>query len=147
MEFKGVETEKSATKLTRIVSVAIGIILFVFEIIICVQYAANNPRPALWKIIGLVGCSVILDALCFVEMYFVKTFKARIVIYCIDFVFLLLICTLTGSTYLAGLYCVILSQFYLNVVDFKSKIIVFVSSCVMFVVTCVVGWLITHSEI
>lgn len=147
MEFKDGETEKSATKLTRILSVAIAVILFVFEIIICVQYAANSPKPAVWKIAGLAGCFVILDMLCFAEMYFVKTLKARIVIYSFDFVFLLLICTLTGSTYLAGLYCVILSQFYLNVVDFKSKIIVFVSSCVMFSVTCVVGWLITHSDI
>ncbi len=146
MENKNASESLISPKLTKALSIIIGIILFVFEIIICVQYAVKKPGPELWEVISLVCCSIILDALCFFEMYFIKTLKARIAVYAIDFVFLLCICLLTGSTYLAGLYCVILSQLYINIADLKTKVIVFVSSCVLFVVTCAIGWSITVSE-
>lgn len=143
----------NTAKFTQIVGLCIGVILIVFEIIICAQYANLEPMPAAWKIASLVGCSVILDVLFFVEYYYVKRIKARIAVYCFDILFLLLICGLTGSTYLAGLYCVFLSLFYLNVEDMKPKTIVFVSSCVLYIVTSVVGWFllnmrgVTYSEI
>lgn len=146
MENKNASESLISPKLTKALSIIIGIILFVFEIIICVQYAVKKTGPELWEVISLVCCSIILDALCFFEMYFIKTLKARIAVYAIDFVFLLCICLLTGSTYLAGLYCVILSQLYINIADLKTKVIIFVSSCVLFVVTCAIGWSITVSE-
>ena len=124
--------------------VGVGVVLFVFEVIICAQYVSLKPMPAVWKIVSLVGCSVALDVLCLVELYAIKTLKARIAVYCVDFVFLLFVCALTGSTYISALYCVILSQFYINIEDFKTKIVAFVLSCVMFIVTCVVGWFINQ---
>ena len=122
----------------------IGVILVIFEGIICTQFIGLKPRPDVWKIVSLVGCIVALDILSFVELYFIKALKGRIVVYCFDFVFLLFICALTGSSYLAALYCVILTSLYINVADFRTKIIVFVSSCVSFVVTCVVGWFLNN---
>ncbi|MDE7380225.1 MAG: sensor histidine kinase [Clostridia bacterium] len=138
------ENKDVKSRFTKIVTAVIGVILLVFEVIICVQYVSVDPMPAHWKIAALAVCSVALDVLCFVEMLRIKTLKSRIVVYCFDFVFLLFICSLTGSTYLAGLYCVILSQLYLNVDDFKTNIAVFIASCVMYVVTCVVGWFILN---
>lgn len=144
---------KNAARFTQIVGLCIGVILIVFEIIICAQYASPEPMPEVWKICALVGCSVVLDVLFFVEYYYIKRLKARITVYCFDFLFLLLICALTGSTYIAGLYCVFLSLFYLNVDDMKTKIVVFVSSCVLYIVTSIVGWFllnmrgVTYAEI
>ncbi len=143
MEYKG-KIISNPARFTRVLGVGVGVVLFVFEVIICAQYVSLKPMPAVWKIVSLVGCSVALDVLCLVELYAIKTLKARIAVYCVDFVFLLFVCALTGSTYISALYCVILSQFYINIEDFKTKIVAFVLSCVMFIVTCVVGWVINQ---
>lgn len=143
MEYKG-KIISNPAKFTRVLGVGVGVVLLVFEVIICAQYVSLKPMPAVWKIVSLVGCSVALDVLCLVELYAIKTLKARIAVYCVDFVFLLFVCALTGSTYISALYCVILSQFYINIEDFKTKIVAFVLSCVMFIVTCVVGWVINQ---
>lgn len=143
MEYKG-KIISNPARFTRVLGVGVGVVLLVFEVIICAQYVSLTPMPAVWKIVSLVGCSVALDVLCLVELYAIKTLKARIAVYCVDFVFLLFVCALTGSTYISALYCVILSQFYINIEDFKTKIVAFVLSCVMFIVTCVVGWFINQ---
>lgn len=143
MEYKG-KIISNPAKFTRVLGVGVGVVLLVFEVIICAQYVSLKPMPAVWKIVSLVGCSVALDVLCLVELYAIKTLKARIAVYCVDFVFLLFVCALTGSTYISALYCVILSQFYINIEDIKTKIVAFVLSCVMFIVTCVVGWVINQ---
>ncbi len=143
MEYKG-KIISNPARFTRVLGVGVGVVLLVFEVIICAQYVSLKPMPAVWKIVSLVGCSVALDVLCLVELYAIKTLKARIAVYCVDFVFLLFVCALTGSTYISALYCVILSQFYINIEDLKTKIVAFVLSCVMFIVTCVVGWFINQ---
>lgn len=135
-------------KLFKIVAAFISVLLIVFEVIICVQFVSSASIPAWipknWAIALLVSCFVILDALCLVDLYAIKTLTARIVVYVIDFVILLFICTLTSSPYLSALYCVILSELYLNVEDMRTKIIVFAVSCVMFVITLVIGWFLCH---
>lgn len=143
MEIKG-KILNNPARFIRILGAVIGFLLLIIETIICVQFISVKPEPATWKIISLIGCVIAVDVLCLIELFLIKTLKARIVIYCFDFVFLLFICSLTGSSYLAGLYCVILSQLYLNVEDFRTKVVVFVSSCVVFAVTCVLGWFINH---
>lgn len=131
-------------RLARIVGVCIGVLLIVLEVIIVTQYVSLLPRPELWKILSLAGCFIALDVLYFVEVFLIKTLLARLLIYATDFVFLLFINALTGSAYFAGLYAAILTQFYLNVEDMKSKSVVLVLSSVMFIVTCVLGWFINH---
>lgn len=138
---------KNPTRFIKIMGAIIGVILLIIESIIFAQFAGLSPKPEVWKIISLAGCLLVIDVLCFVELYLIKTMRARIVIYCFDFIFLLFVCAITGSSYLAALYCVILSQLYLNVEDFKTKTITFVSSCLAFAATCVVGWFIIHTKI
>lgn len=116
---------------------AAGILLVVLEIIIGVQYAAADP--ALWSILLLAACSVALDVLFLVEMVSVRKYATRITLYSIDFALLLVVCSLTGNTYIAALYCVILTQLYINVDAFKAKTIVFIASCAAFLVTIVIG--------
>lgn len=145
MEFKG-KILNNPTRFTLILGAVIGVILLIFEGIICAQYLNVKVLPAMWKILSLIGCMVALDALCMVELFLAKTLRVRIVIYCFDFIFLLFICLLTGSSYLAGLYCVILSQLYLNVEDFRTKIGVFVVSCVAYAATYFFGWFINYTS-
>ena len=138
---------KNGNKFTRIFGACIGLILIVLEMIICAQYISLDPRPDSWRIWLLIGSSVAIAVLYFVEFYAIKTIKARIAVYCFDYVFLLIICVLTGSAYLAGLYGVILSQLYINVEEMKTKIIVLVITCVIFILTCVVGLFINRMRV
>ncbi|MCM1546502.1 MAG: sensor histidine kinase [Clostridiales bacterium] len=130
----------NSVRLTRAAGIVVGLILIIFEGIICTQFINTKSLPAVWKIISLFGCIIVLDVLCVVEFCLVKTLKARIVIYSFDFVLLLFICVITGSSYLSALYCVILTQLYFNVDDFKTKVIVFVTSCLLFALTYLLAW-------
>lgn len=134
-------------KFLRFIGICISVLLIVFEIIIGVTFISIKPMPDAWKIASLIVSMVVLDVLCLVEVYCIKTLHARIVLYAFDFLCLLFICAITGSAYLSALYVVILSQLYLNVEDIKTKAIVFVSSCVSFVAMCIVGWLLNHMRV
>lgn len=137
---------KSHSRFAVIAGIIIAVMLIVLEIIVCVQYVLIKPVPPAWGIALIVVCEFLLDVL-FITEILVKTFKVRIVIYSADFVLLLVISVLSSSVYISALYCVILSQFYLSVKDFKSKLSVFIASCVMFVITCCVGWVINHKQV
>ncbi len=141
-------TVLNTQKLFKIVGAFVSVLLIVFEVIICVQYVSSTTTPD-WipkngAIAVLVCCFVILDALCLIDLYAIKTLNARIVVYVVDFVIVLFICTLTSSPYLSAMYCVILSLFYLNVEDWRTKIIVFAVSCFLFIITLIIGWFLCH---
>lgn len=130
--------------LTRSVGVCMGVIMFILESIICAEFISQDSQPAVWMIVSLISSCVVVDVLCFVELVWIKSLKARIAVYCVDILGLLFICSITGSPYLSGLYCVILSQLYTNVDEFKTKIVALVLSCVMFIITCVFGWFVNN---
>jgi len=131
-------------KFIKVVHACILVLLVVFEIIVMVQYANYRPRPAIGLIAALAACLATLIILCAIEMYALKTLTSRIVAYVLDFLLLLAICSITGSAYLSALYCVILTEIYINLDVFRTKIIIFGVSCGGFIVTCVLGWLIGH---
>lgn len=128
----------------RVVHACILVLLVIFEIIVLVQFVSYRPRPLTGMIIALAVCLIALLVLCAVEMYGIKTLTGRIVIYVLDFLLLLAICSITGSAYLSALYCVILTEIYINLEVFRTKVIIFGVSCGGFIVTCVLGWLISH---
>ncbi len=132
----------NSSRLIVWVGLSMSVLLVVLEIIIGVQYSAVEPE--VWQICLLVVCLVAIDILFLVELFSVKKYATRIVFYCIDFALLLVVCSLTGSTYLSAIYCVILSQLYINVYKFTTKLTVFIASCVAFIVTSIIGWMITH---
>jgi signal transduction histidine kinase len=117
-------------------------LLIIFEILICVQYAGLDP--GWFRMCVVLFCCVALDFMCVVDIFWVQKLRTRIVLYCFDFVFLLIVCTMTGNSYLSALYCIILSQFYINIDDFKSQLAVYIASCVVFVATFVLGWVLNH---
>ena len=124
------------------VGLSMSVLLVVLEIIIGVQYSAVDP--GMWQIGLLVASLVVLDILFLVELFSVKKYATRIVFYCVDFALLVIVCSLTGSTYISAIYCVILSQLYINVDSFRAKLSVFIGSCVAFIVTTLIGWMITQ---
>ena len=51
MEYKG-KIISNPARFTRVLGVGVGVVLFVFEVIICAQYVSLKPMPAVWKIVG-----------------------------------------------------------------------------------------------
>lgn len=129
---------------TKLLHCLILVLLVIFTIVVFVQFVNVKVKPQLGLIIALAACLVTLIILCAVEVYAGITFAGRIAIYVIDFLLLLAINSITGSIFLSALYCVILTQIYLNLDVFHTKIIIFAISCVGFASTCVIGWLISH---
>jgi signal transduction histidine kinase len=119
------------------------VLLIIFEALIGIQYAALNN--SLWQLITVIVCSILLDGLCIISMFVIKKLKTNILFYACDFVLLLIICTITGSTYLSALYCIILSQFYFNIDDFASQFAVFIVSCIAYIASFIIGYLIAHA--
>lgn len=136
---------KEHSRFAVIAGVIIAVLLVVLEAVVGVQYVMLTPKPPVWGIVLLIICEVAIDVLFITEM-FVNTLQGRIAFYCADFVLLLFISALTGSLYIVALYCVILSQFYLNVEEFKYKLTVFIVSCALFLVTFFTGWSINHQQ-
>lgn len=129
---------KGHSRFALISGIIIAIMLLVLEITVGVQYFMLSPRPPIWGMVLLVACEFALDVL-FVTEIFVDSFPGRIAFYCADFVLLLFISALCGSPYIVALYCVILTQFYINVEEFKYKLTVFIISCALFLVTFFTG--------
>ncbi|MGN0806052.1 MAG: sensor histidine kinase [Candidatus Coproplasma sp.] len=129
---------------SKLLHILILVLLVTFAVVVFVQYLNAKVQPHTGIIIMLACCLVALIILCAVEVYGSITFAGRIVIYVLDLLLLLIINSITGSVFLAVLYCIILTQIYLNLDVFHTKVIVFAVSCVGFASTCVIGWLISH---
>ena len=136
---------KGHSRFAIIAGIIIAVMLLVLEVIVGVQYIMYVPKHPVWGIVLVIVCELALDVLFIIEV-FVKTLKARIVIYSADFVLLLVISALSVSPYISALYCVILSQFYLTVDEFKYKLSVFIISCVLFLFTFFTGWALNHQQ-
>jgi signal transduction histidine kinase len=130
-------------RVPRFVGIIVIILLAIFEIIICAQYVLT---AAVWAMVVIITCFVVMDICCVADIFFVKRMKTRVVLYLCDFACLLIVSTLAGSSYLSALYCIILSQFYLNVSDFKSQLVMYIVSTVGYVTTFVIGWVINHTD-
>ncbi|MGN0811887.1 MAG: sensor histidine kinase [Candidatus Coproplasma sp.] len=131
-------------KFTKLLHCLMLVLLIIFAIVVFVQFMSVNVKPNTAVVITLAGCLVALIILCAIEVYGAITFKGRVAIYVLDFLLLLVINSITGSVFLSALYCIILTQIYLNLNVFHTKIIVFAVSSVGFTSTCVIGWFIRH---
>jgi signal transduction histidine kinase len=138
-KFKNLFTPQNMAKS---VGTIVIILLLIFELLICIQYASLHPNA--WFMLTVIAAFLFMDTLSVVDMFSVKNLKARIILYSVDFLLLLLVCTLTGSTYLSVMYCIILTQFYINIDNFKPQLAVYISSCIAYVATFVIGWVINH---
>jgi signal transduction histidine kinase len=138
-KFKNLFTPKNMAKS---VGAVVIVLLLIFELLICVQYA--SLRPNVWLIIAVAAACICMDVLCVVDIFKVKNLNARITLYSFDFLLLLFVCIITGSTYLSVLYCILLTLFYINIDNFKPQLAVYISSCVAYVATFVIGWVINH---
>lgn len=124
----------------------IMVVLLMVEVVVCLQYAMEtSPKP--WLITTVIAACVLLDGLSFAEIFFVGNMSSRIIIYLVNFGLLLIICTAVGNSYLVILYCVMLTQIYLNANGFRSRIVMLAVSCILYTATFVIGWSVNHGEV
>lgn len=144
-DFKLNLNHKQAIRLVKVVVMAL---LIITEIIICVQYVSVYvTNGSLLRLIAVLGSCLALGVLETIDSLVIKRFAVKMVFYGVDSVLLLILCILTGNTYLSTLYCIVLTQFYVSVEDFKSNIILFGVSCGLFVISFITGWVIVNEFI
>lgn len=127
-------------------------LLLVIEIVVCAQ-AAMSETGFVYEQIGKVYSLLIVVACCaaltvaeLIDSFWVKSFAAKMFFYGVDAALLFVICIFTGNSLLSSLYCVVLTQMYVNIVRFKDKLIIFLLSCALFAVSFIVGWISANPE-
>ena len=131
-------------KFTRLLHCLMLVLLIIFAFIVFIQFCNVAIKPDVALVITLALCLVALIILCAIEVYGAISFKGKVAIYVLDFLLLIVINSITGSVFLSALYCIILTQIYLNTELFRTKIIMFAISSVGFTSTCVIGWFIRY---
>ncbi len=114
------------------------------EIVVCAQaYTLIGDEPL--EFISLIVCCATLAVLEGVNQLAIKNFAAKMVFYGLDSALLLTICVLTGNSFLAALYCIVLTGCYMSVDRFRDRSVLFGTSCFLFVVSFIVGWVIQNA--
>lgn len=137
--------DKKVVKYFKLVLIAL---LLVIEILVCAQYATTYmAKGGTFKLVSLVCCCIALAAMESIQAFVVKKFAVRMVFFGVDSVLLLLMCLLTGNSYLSTLYCIVLTQYYVAVAEFKSNTIFFAVSCAIFAVSFICGWVVMNGDV
>lgn len=120
-------------------------LLLVMEILVCVQYTTlYMATGGVGRLIAVVASCAMLALLEIINSFAVRKFAAKIVFYAFDVALLLVICILTGNLYLSMLYCIVLTNFYVSIDEFKPKIALFAVSCALYIISFVSGWVIVN---
>lgn len=121
-------------------------ILIITEIIVCAQTATRFKGSELILNLSIVtSCCAALAILETIDSFAIKKFTAKMIFFGVDAALLLVICIFTGNSLLSALYCVVLTQIYMNIDKFKDKLIVFGVSCGLFLISFVIGWVLTNA--
>ncbi len=134
-------------KIVEYIKVALVIMLVVIEAFVYAQAAGMYVgTKLLYSLIILGVCCIALAVLEAINAFKVTSFVAKMVFYGVDSALLLAICILTGNSFLAALYCIVLTQIYISIDRFRDKAVLFGVSCVLFTVSFIVGWVFTHEN-
>ncbi len=132
------------SKVNDYIKISLIVILLAVEIVVCAQaYTLIGDEPL--EFISLIVCCATLAVLEGVNQLAIKNFAAKMVLYGLDSALLLTICVLTGNSFLAALYCIVLTGCYMSVDRFRDRSVLFGTSCFLFVVSFIVGWVIQNA--
>ena len=135
-------------RLSEVIKLTIIALLLTLEIIICAQYVTLFiANGGIMKLVFVLVCCVLLAVFETVDSFVINNFAAKMVFYGLDSIILLFLCLLTGNSYLSALYCIVLTQFYISVDDFKKNVILFCVSCGLFVVSFIGGWFMVNQNV
>ena len=115
-------------------------LLLIMAIIICAQYATTyieNGKTGV--LVAVVVSCVFLVLFEGIDSFVIKNLIAKYVFFGLDSVCVLVLCIFSGSTYLAVLYCIVLTQMYITVDGMRNNVILFSVSCGLFIVSFICG--------
>ena len=135
--FKLNENKKQLVDYIKLILISL---LIIMSIIICAQYATIYLEDKrIGVLIAVVLSCFFLVVLEFIDSYVVKNLILKYVFFGLDSVCVLVLCILSGSTYLAILYCLVLTQMYISVDRMRENTILFGISCGLFVISFICG--------
>jgi len=144
-EFRIVDNRK---KLFDYIKFTLIILLLVMEVVIIAQYATNDMREgAVPQLIAVIMCCFVLAVLECISSFTLTNFVAKLTVFGFDSALLLVICLLTGNSYLAALYCIVLTQYYITVDSLKKNSIIFGVSCGLYLISFIVGWVVLNNNV
>ncbi len=132
-------------KLITYFKFALIVLLVVIAAVVCAQAVIRYVNTEeFYKLLIVFACCFALAVAETLDSFIARKFAAKMVFYGVDAALLLVICILTGNSLLSTLYCVVLTQMYVNIPRFKDKLILFAVSCALFAVSFIVGWVLTN---
>ena len=132
-------------KLGQGIKLIVIILLVVVEFIICAQYVNMYLiKGGAIELATVILACIALAALVSADSFFIRNTTVKMVTYGLDSALLLVMCIITGNSYLSTLYCIILTQFYISIDNLKTNLILFAVSCVLFIASFVWGWVIVN---
>lgn len=132
-------------KLILYIKLILLALLVVIEIVVCAQTATRSSQSQLLlNLFIVIACCAILTVAEAVDSFVIRNFAAKMIFYGVDAALLFVICLFTGNSLLSTLYCVVLTQIYMNIVKFKDKLILFLLSCALFTASFITGWILTN---
>lgn len=144
-EFRIVDNRK---KLFDYIKFTLIILLLVMEVVIIAQYATNDMREGtVPQLIAVIMCCFVLAVLECISSFTLTNFVAKLTVFGFDSALLLVICLLTGNSYLAALYCIVLTQYYITVDSLKKNSIIFGVSCGLYLISFIVGWVVLNNNV
>lgn len=135
-------------KLFDYIKFTLIILLVVMEVVIIAQYATTDMREgAVPQLIAVIMCCFVLAVLECISSFTLTNFVAKLTVFGFDSALLLVICLLTGNSYLAALYCIVLTQYYITVDSLKKNSIIFGVSCGLYLISFIVGWVVLNNNV
>lgn len=145
--FFGKLDERNSEKFARIGKNVLFILLVLTEVLVLVQYLESALDSDKWTgLFVLCGAAVALTVSEALKLYVVKTFQGKIVCYILDFLAALVMVVITGSTYLATLYMIVLTEFYITRDKLLPSVVGCVVCMVVYVATCAVTAFIVQDQ-
>ena len=123
----------------------IKIFLVVLMAVICIVICAEAfSKVSDANFYAAIVCCIVLTVLEAVNAFAIKPFVAKMVFYGLDSALILTICVLTGNSFMSTIYCIVLTQCYIALENFKDKTILFGVSCGIFSVSFVIGCIVSN---
>ncbi|MCD8201097.1 MAG: sensor histidine kinase [Clostridia bacterium] len=132
---------RSNTTFLRFVGLIVVLLLLVMEVVIIVQLSPSRlfSEETTAPIIIIVVCSLVLDALCVMDIYIAFGMKTRIVVYTMEYLMLFVVCLMGGTVYISVLMCIVLTQMYIALPRLRDQIILLCVAAVLYVVSFIIS--------
>ena len=110
----------SSKKLIGYIKLTLVVLMGVMCIVICAQAFTKVSAANFY---ATIACCALLTALEAVNAFVIKNFAAKMVFYGLDSAIILAICILTGNSFMSAIYCIVLTQCYIEAIEIITGVL------------------------